>query len=254
MVDSKEYYVYVYYRLDNFEPFYVGKGKNDRWKLTRKRNPFFLNTLNKYGAVVNFEFENLTEEEAYSAEVWLIHELRDTLGYELTNITDGGDCGPTTMKGAKHHRARAVVLTNTGELFLTLKDAEVKGAGRGSITLCCKRETSFAGRMPNGDAMIWRYADEYDKNEKHDYGVRKIQGSKNHRSQRIVLLNTGEVFETVRSAAAVYPINRNRISKCCMRKCSYAGKVNGTKLIWRYFEEGKKSWLKLFGSQLSYQE
>ena len=28
-----KYYVYIYWRLDINEPFYIGKGKNNRWKV-----------------------------------------------------------------------------------------------------------------------------------------------------------------------------------------------------------------------------
>ena len=37
--NMNNYYVYIYWRLDTNEPFYVGKGKGDRWRyLTWKHN------------------------------------------------------------------------------------------------------------------------------------------------------------------------------------------------------------------------
>ena len=41
-----DYYVYEWIRLDTNEPFYVGKGKGNRWKdLIRGRNYHFNNIL-----------------------------------------------------------------------------------------------------------------------------------------------------------------------------------------------------------------
>lgn len=28
----RDYYIYIYYRLDTNEPFYIGKGRKNRWK------------------------------------------------------------------------------------------------------------------------------------------------------------------------------------------------------------------------------
>ena len=70
------YYVYVYWRLDINEPFYVGKGKNDRWKdLDRKCNNHFMNLINKHPIVVTIEKDNLTEDEAFYWEEKIIEIL-----------------------------------------------------------------------------------------------------------------------------------------------------------------------------------
>ena len=45
---NNDYYVYIYWRLDINEPFYVGKGKGNRWRnvgLTR-RSSHFINIFN----------------------------------------------------------------------------------------------------------------------------------------------------------------------------------------------------------------
>lgn len=56
---NKDYYVYIYYRLDTNEPFYVGKGKGDRWrrtdKTTRGHNKHFMNIINKIPIAVVIE-------------------------------------------------------------------------------------------------------------------------------------------------------------------------------------------------------
>lgn len=89
---NNEYYVYEWIRLDTNEPFYVGKGKGRRWKdLKRGNNKHFNNIVKKIPVAVHFLEENLNEEDAYRAESWYIHEYRDIIGYDLVNLTDGGD-------------------------------------------------------------------------------------------------------------------------------------------------------------------
>jgi len=85
------YYVYEWIRLDTNEPFYVGKGKGDRWCRRNSRSKHFLNIYNKVETVVNILHENLSENEAHEYECWYINEYRFTYGYNLCNKTDGGD-------------------------------------------------------------------------------------------------------------------------------------------------------------------
>lgn len=89
-----EYYVYEWVRLDTNEPFYIGKGKGNRWHLMHGRNRYFQNIINKVGieniAVVLLH-RDLTEHEAFLMEKFYIHYYKNSLGFSLSNITDGGD-------------------------------------------------------------------------------------------------------------------------------------------------------------------
>lgn len=85
------YYVYEWIRLDTKEPFYVGKGKGDRW-CHMKRNDYFDRVVNKCDVVVSILHDNLDEETAFDYE-WYYIDLYRNLGYELTNIADGGSGG-----------------------------------------------------------------------------------------------------------------------------------------------------------------
>ena len=79
------YYVYIYYRLDTNEPFYVGMGHNNRWKelYENKRNEHFIRIINKYPIAVEIIKDNLTEEQAHGIEIWLINELVFEYGYSI---------------------------------------------------------------------------------------------------------------------------------------------------------------------------
>ena len=57
----KKYYVYIYWRLDINEPFYVGKGHGDRWKRLNKRSDNFKRIIDKHPVAVEIVKNNLTE-------------------------------------------------------------------------------------------------------------------------------------------------------------------------------------------------
>ena len=40
----RDYYIYIYYRLDTNEPFYIGR--KSRWKRLNRENTYFNNILN----------------------------------------------------------------------------------------------------------------------------------------------------------------------------------------------------------------
>ena len=89
-------------------PFYIGKGKNGRYKIRahlryRNHNPFLTNKINKIGkenVKVHFLHKNLTELEAFYWEKFWIKTIgrRDKKEGTLVNLTDGGE----GQSGYKH--------------------------------------------------------------------------------------------------------------------------------------------------------
>ena len=86
-----DFYVYEWIRLDTNEPFYVGKGRDRRWKRLNGRNPWFNNIVKSIPVAVNMLHENLDEETAFGLEIYYIWLYRDIIGYDLCNIADGGE-------------------------------------------------------------------------------------------------------------------------------------------------------------------
>lgn len=89
-------YVYVWYRPDTNEPFYVGVGVRRRgWSLLR-RNEHTLSVVRKVGGIKNIRIE-IRDVESWEAglaeEKRLIAEIgrRDRRQGPLTNETDGGE-------------------------------------------------------------------------------------------------------------------------------------------------------------------
>ena len=92
------FYVYEWIRLDTNEPFYVGKGKEDRAYSLKSRNKHFNDVVtycnkNSIDIAVYVIKDSLTEEEALQYECWYINEYIVEYGFNLTNKTWGGDGG-----------------------------------------------------------------------------------------------------------------------------------------------------------------
>jgi len=81
-----------------FEPIYVGKGKNERWKDIYHRTKYFKNILNKIKNsglehIVFKLYENLNEGQSFEKEIELIEEIgrKNIKTGFLVNETIGGD-------------------------------------------------------------------------------------------------------------------------------------------------------------------
>lgn len=48
---ENNFYVYIWFLKETNEVFYVGKGKNNRYKSLSSRNSYFLNIIHKYDVV-----------------------------------------------------------------------------------------------------------------------------------------------------------------------------------------------------------
>jgi hypothetical protein len=107
---DNRYYVYIYldprklgkYCYNDicflFEPIYIGKGKDKRYKRLDNRNKYFKNKINKIKIselepIIFKLHENLNEKQSFDLETKLIKEIgRLDLGTgPLVNMTDGGE-------------------------------------------------------------------------------------------------------------------------------------------------------------------
>ena len=87
---DKSFYVYIHYKADTNEPFYVGKGKGNRANSRDNRSKRWLYTVKKHGLAVKFYRKGLTEQQAFDLEIETIAKLRDK-DVILVNLTAGGE-------------------------------------------------------------------------------------------------------------------------------------------------------------------
>ena len=65
------------------------------------------------------------------------------------------------------------------------------------------------------------------------YGHSHLTGGSNPRAHAVILINTGERFDSIADAKRKYPMARH-ISEACIIGGGVAGSLNGEKLRWRY--------------------
>ena len=230
-----DYYVYIYWRLDTNEPFYVGKGCKNRWKDFRKRGKHFNNIIKKFPFAVVIEKDNLTENEAFYWEEEIIRQLVFEYGFSieilnnnskdhychLVNQTWGGEgtSGVTPWSKGK----------NTWE-YMT---EETKEKAKNKISKANSGEKHpMYGKNPR-DYMTEEAKKEHDKKLSESRRGKCI-GKDNINAVSVICLTTKRIFYTATEGSKYYKINRNHISSCCKGKRKSCGKYNGEKLIWRY--------------------
>lgn len=97
------FYTYIHYRKDDDQPFYIGKGQNNRHQSKAGRNNYWMNVANKhdwYSSIIAYWTD---ENDAYEHEIFLIDTFKN-LGYKLTNLSTGGE-GANGPKSEQHRLA-----------------------------------------------------------------------------------------------------------------------------------------------------
>jgi hypothetical protein len=126
-------YVYVHNRLDNGQPFYVGKGSGNRATSRKGRNQYWERIAKKVGFQSVILQSGLTHCQALNAEKFVIAALRKR--YQLTNVTDGGD-GGNGLKGVDHPlHGKPRSAETRAKISKALKGVSTGGKGKKRIKL-----------------------------------------------------------------------------------------------------------------------
>lgn len=261
-----EHYVYIYYRLDTNEPFYVGMGKGRRWKRLDKRNRHFKNIINKIPIACEIVMNNLTEEQAHEIECWIINELVFKYGYSidipnnyssekgchLVNMTWGGEgtCGINAFEHKtkkemreikikisknrdykryeEHNDSKIVVCLNTNEIFKCIKYAKEK-YGSKDISGCCKKKKGRnSSGTYNNERLVWRYLKDYLNMNKEEIKntIAKGQLEPDTSPKNVICLTTLKIFSTIKDGSIFYKIDSSSLSKHCKGKGKTCGKLS----------------------------
>lgn len=250
MYKDRKYLLYVHENKLNGK-VYVG--------ITSKSNPekrwlngngykgtYFYNAIKKHGWN-NFEhkilFEGLSQQQAFDLEKKLIFELKAQNKQYGYNIADGGnfpgkDCIEALKKLSKNRQIKVVRL-NDGKIYSSIVEAEKdNNTYNPLIVKACKKIRNSAGKMSSGEPIFWAYWHEGMDIEK-ELEIRKAEkmfAKYKSKSQKVVCVNTGEIFLSLTDAQDKYGVWLENIIKCCKNKYDYAGKnENGIPLRWMYY-------------------
>lgn len=102
---TKRFYIYAWYKEENNEVFYIGKGTGKRKDIIHGRNRYFRNTFNKYDCSNKIIESNLSELEAYEKEKEYIQIYWDK-GEAQCNLTEGGRGASSGKYNPVHRRCK----------------------------------------------------------------------------------------------------------------------------------------------------
>ena len=97
---------------------------------------------------------------------------------------------------------------------------------------CCKHKIKTHKHFH----LIWLF--EYEKMNKMDIKNYLNKINCNDRFRKVICLNTGEIFNTIREANKRYNVAEGKITDNCRNRRKSAGHLfDGTKLQWKYYDE-----------------
>lgn len=243
MSTDNNFYVYIFLRSDkpgffdygdglsfDYEPFYIGKGINDRIKSSLKEsanNNIKRHIIDKIHQnnmqIKSLKIkDNLSENDAFEYEKYAISKIGRIItgNGPLSNIVEGGQ-GYSDVP-VLQYRLDGVFLKE----FSSIGEA-VAQTGVTNVSPCCRGVRKTAGKF------IWRYkkCDNYDKNISVDF-IDKMMHFGNY-ERGVIQMDLSEnfikEFKSVKEAAEFTKTHNSKIVQVCkgQRKSS-----NGFK--WRY--------------------
>ena len=215
----REYTVYLH--ISPSGKRYYGATKqnvNRRWRKNGegyKGNKNFTNAIEKYGWD-NFQHiviaKGLTKEEAYWLEIELIREWDTTDRDKGYNITKGGT-GANGWNPPKETRKK-------------LSEA-IKGK-------CAGKNNPMYGKYGENSPRYGKHHTEEARKKMSENRRGKYVGKNSPRAKAVICITTKRIFHTAKEGGEYYNCNNGSIIRCCQGKLKSTGKLNGTKLVWRY--------------------
>lgn len=202
-------------------------------------NTYLQNAFVKSGEE-NFKFEIIEKcdiKDLDNAEVYWISYYKELNG--VYNLESGGHDNKIISEEARKKNSetltrlvgKPVICLNTGEIFDSVRSAGRKyNLNSSSISKTCRGNFNSCGKL-NGIPMQWKYYE-----EGKGYLIENIPLKR----KKVICINTGEIFDCISEASEKIGVSASSISRVCNGKGRTAGKLNGKKLQWAFYEDGKK--------------
>lgn len=202
--------VYLHRRNDDNSVFYVGMGSRKRAFDKCSRNYYWKNIVKKHGYTCEIVAKDLSVEDAYELEMFLISELgrKDLNKGRLVNLTNGGDGHNTpnsevikSLIEKNRHNMKSVSQYNKkGELVKTYRSisfaANQTNLARQHIRDCVN------GKVKTCGGYVWVSSNEEYKHDisKWDNGSNAMKGGKNPNAKLVLNTDTGVFYDSMSMA------------------------------------------------------
>ena len=196
--ENKKFYVYAHYRLDTMEPFYIGKGSNER-AYDLKRNKIHDAISEKYGHAVVILADNLTEKQAFKYEKKAI----ETLVYEYNYSINAGNISIDK----EDHKWKMSFLTNF----------------------------SFGGEGNSGCQITQETRQKLSAIKKGRHGIHSSAAKQIYCYE--LKMKFSYMLQAFYFCKNILNIEVKNITGACKGSIPYCGIYNGNKLHWKYIED-----------------
>lgn len=159
--------------------------------------------------------------------VWMYKEDFDKLDIDQVNKKLEDAQGNSAYKG--------IILLNTLEEFDSILDACIRTKiDREKISRCLAKKSPSGGTL-DGIRLVWCYKSEYETMDKSTIDTLLYNADK-----RIMLVNTGEIFEDIVRASKETGISESSIRRGLKGRVSRKYKADGKRVIWINLAEYNK--------------
>ena len=240
-MDERKYYVYEWYIVNTNEVFYVGKGKGNRYRQTKGRNYFFQCMYNTRNCDVRKIYENLSEEEAFQKEIETIKYYKECTDYRLTNQTDGGD-GTSGWIAPQEFKDKQSLIQKQQWQDKDFRQKMLDIRNREDSPYKSKEFRDKISKLVQGENNpnynnSWTTEQRQKLREKQQRNP-LYKDETNPNAEKIICIETGEVFECVKFAKEKYKIKTDgSITVALKNKIRTAGGMHWVEYSEEFLDE-----------------
>lgn len=218
------YCVYKHISLKDDSIFYIGVGNEKRPYRKDGRNRWWKNIVKKYGYKIEVLFNNLSLEEAYEIEIYLVsyYGRLDLKTGSLCNLTDGGAGTKLISKSSKKKslklRSFKIIDISNNKVYDSINDCARKNK-IGAMTL----SRYLSGERKN--KTNFRYL------EKENIPIKENSKGRNL-PKKVICTKTNIIWNSINKCSICNGINKLVLS-------DYLNGIKENKTTFKFLEDGK---------------